>query len=110
MSPRGRNQTFRSLIEGTLQDPEAARQIIDTCLLCNECTSVCFSEVPTAHLMVLARNHLNDTQGIPKGLDFILRRLLPRPAFMRGVLRLAFIGKRLGISGLLRGLGILRQW
>src|SRR5690242_15648202 len=64
-SPRGRNQMFRALIEGKIKDVGEAASSIDTCLLCGECTSVCFSEVPTAQLMVQARHYLNQTRGTP---------------------------------------------
>ena len=42
----GRNyQLFRALLEGNVKDPAQLRESIDSCLLCGECTSVCFSEV-----------------------------------------------------------------
>lgn len=109
MSPRGRNQTFRALIEGNIKDPAAAKRIVETCLLCNECTSVCFSEVPTAQLMVWARHRLNETTGIPKGLDFMLRQVLSRPRRLRVLLKVAFVAKVLRISTVLRRLGILKK-
>src|SRR5882672_5767277 len=61
-SPRGRNQTVRALIEGGIKNPAEAKEIIDTCLLCGECTSVCFSEVPTAQIMVQARHYINQME------------------------------------------------
>lgn len=107
LSPRGRNQMFRALIEGSLADPAAAARSIETCVLCGECTSVCFSEVPVADLMIQARHALNELRGIPLPLKFILRRILPFPRRYAFILRLSFIGKRLGVSALLRGLGVL---
>src|SRR4051812_6890381 len=65
-SPRGRNQTFRALLEGKLKNPSEAVDSIDTCLLCGECTSVCFSEVPTAQLMLQARDYINKMNGVPR--------------------------------------------
>jgi len=108
-SPRGRVQIFRALIDGNLADPLAAGDIIDTCLLCGECTSVCFSEVPTADLMVHARHFLNEIRGVPKGLQFILTKLLPNPKLFSMVLKIAFLGKRLGISKLLQKTGLLKK-
>lgn len=107
-SPRGRNQAFRALIEGSLKKPEEVREIINTCLLCGECTSVCFSEVPTAFLMIQARGLLTETYGIPKSLKWILYRLLPNPPLLRKLLKLLFLGKRLGISAFLNRLGFLK--
>src|SRR5437879_966791 len=96
-SPRGRNQTFRALIEGKIKDPEEAREIIDTCLLCGECTSVCFSEVPTAHLMVQARNFINQARALPKGLQLMLHYVLPKKKILYWSLKFAFWGKELGL-------------
>ncbi len=106
-SPRGRNQTFRALLEGRLPDSKEARESIDTCLLCGECTSVCFSEVPVADLMVQARNYLNATQGIPFGLKFFLNRVLPRPRLLHWVLKISFLGKKIGVSELLKAFNFL---
>src|SRR5687768_16356434 len=79
-SPRGRNQMVRALIEGKVADPAQASESIETCLLCGECTSVCFSEVPTAKLMVAARHFINRSKGIARPLKFFLKRILPYPA------------------------------
>jgi len=109
LSPRGRNQTFRALIEGKIAHPEQADRIVDSCLLCGECTSVCFSEVPTAQLMVHARHYLNEVSGVPGFLSLFLRWILPRRWAFRALLKTAFFMKRLGISGFLRKLGMLKK-
>src|SRR4051812_25187520 len=51
LSPRGRNQAFRNILEGKLTNPESAKDIFSTCLTCHACTSVCFSQVPVGRLM-----------------------------------------------------------
>jgi len=106
-SPRGRVQMARGIMEGKIADPLSAAESIDTCLLCGECTSVCFSEVPTATIMIAARNHLNRLGGVPPFLRFMLSRVLPYPGRMRMVLRVAFLGKRLGFAWLFRKTGLL---
>jgi len=108
LSPRGRNQTLRALLENRLPDPAQAKRSFDTCLLCGICTSVCFSEVPTAKLMSAGREKLLERRGEPWLLRLVLRELLPRPWLFEPLLRWAMLGKRLGVSGLLRRLGILR--
>lgn len=107
-TPRGRNQAFRALLEGRLKDPSLIEEAVDTCLLCNECTNVCFAEVPTAHLMVQARHVINQVKGLPKSLDIVLRRILPVPRRLALVLKLAFWGKRLGVAWLLQKSGLLK--
>ena len=108
LSPRGRNQLVRALIEGKMWDAGQAAESIETCLLCGECTSVCFSEVPTAKLMVAARNFINRSKGIPRGLSLMLTRLLPHPRRLSLLLRVAFISKTLGLSKLARRLGLFK--
>jgi glycolate oxidase iron-sulfur subunit len=108
LSPRGRNQVFRALLEGRLADPAQAKRSVDTCLQCGICTSVCFAEVPTAKLMGAAKQKLMAAGGEPLLLRFLLRFLLPRPRLLEAVLKVLFLGKRLGVSRLLNRLGILR--
>jgi len=108
-SPRGRVQTFRMMLEGAQEDPGQSKDIVDTCLLCGECTSVCFSGVPTADLMVQARHYLNKKEGIHPFLKFFLGKVLFRPGTLNWVLRVLFLGKRLGISFLLKKTGLLKM-
>jgi glycolate oxidase iron-sulfur subunit len=107
-SPRGRNQLFRAMIEGNLPDPSAAAESIDSCLLCGECTSVCFSEVPTAQLMVVARNYLNEKRGLPFPVGFIFSQLLPHPNRLRWVLKASFLSKRIGLTWVAQKTGLLK--
>lgn len=108
LSPRGRNQAWRAFLEGRLE-PADGRRAFDTCLLCGVCTSVCFAQVPTAKLMSSAREKTNNAQGRSLLASFFLRGLLPRPRFFEAVLKVLYWGKRLGVSGLLNRLGILRR-
>jgi len=109
-SPRGRVQLVRALMEGKIASPAEAKESVDTCLLCGECTSVCFSEVPTARLMMEARNYLNETTGVSWALKFFLNHILPHPQRLQWLLRAAFLGKNLGVSFLLRKTGLLKRF
>ncbi|HRY29571.1 MAG TPA: (Fe-S)-binding protein [Elusimicrobiota bacterium] len=106
-SPRGRNQTFRALLEGRLKDPVQGGDLFDTCLLCGICTSVCFAEVPTAKLMSAAREKVMQRAGEPWLMRGLLRSLLPRPRLFEFFLQVLFWGKRLGVSRALNRLGVL---
>ncbi len=108
-SPRGRNQAFRALIEGRISDPSQIQESVDTCLLCGECTSVCFSEVPTAQLMVQARELLK-SRSDTKLLRLFLENVLFEPKRLRWFLKLAFFGKRFGAAWLLRKTGLLDKF
>ncbi|MBI4396395.1 MAG: (Fe-S)-binding protein [Elusimicrobia bacterium] len=108
LSPRGRNQAFRAVLEGRLKDPAEAERFFSTCLMCGICTSVCFSEVPTAELMSAARGTVMGKQGEPWFLKISLRFFLPRPGLLEPMLKILFIGKRIGLSGVLNRIGFLR--
>jgi glycolate oxidase iron-sulfur subunit len=108
LSPRGRNQTWRAVLEGRL-DPLVAKRSFDTCLLCGICTSVCFAQVPTARLMSHAREKVRETQRAAGPMRFFLRHILPRPALFEAILKILFVGKKIGISRLLNRWGVLRK-
>ncbi|MFN0118374.1 MAG: (Fe-S)-binding protein [Elusimicrobiota bacterium] len=107
-SPRGRNQLVRALIEGKLSNPLDAQSSIDSCLLCGECTTVCFSEVPTADLMVQARQFLASKKGRSKIEKFLLRTIIPYPPRLSKLIWFLFFGKKIGISWLLSKMGLLK--
>lgn len=108
LSPRGRNQALRALLENRLADPAQAARLFDTCLLCGICTSVCFSEVPTAKLMSAGREKIMQARGEPWLLRLFLRQLLPRPRLFEAFLKVVYLGKISGVSRLLNRLGLLR--
>jgi glycolate oxidase iron-sulfur subunit len=98
-----------ALLEGKITNPADIKDIVDTCLLCGECTTICFSEVPTAQLMVHARHMINQSTGVPTFLSFALKKILPHPKRLRIALRVLFLGKRLGIAWVLMKIGLLRK-
>lgn len=106
-SPRGRNQLVRALMEGKIKDVAQVVESVDSCLLCGECTSVCFSEVPTAQLMMQARNYIRQVSATPATLNFFLKNILPNPHWLAWILKLSFLGKKLGIAWLLKKAGVL---
>ncbi len=106
-SPRGRNQIFRALIEERLMDAHDAKPMLDTCLLCGICTSVCFAEVPTAKLMCSGREKIMESGGEPFVLKFVLRFLLPRPRIFELFLKTLYWGKRVGLGWVLYHTGLL---
>ncbi len=110
LSPRGRNQLVRGMIEGKVEVTPGLADSINTCLLCGECTSVCFSEVPTAKLMIAARDHLNRVNGIPRPLRFALEKLLPNPKLFRLLLKISFVMKKMGFALLIRALGLMKKF
>jgi glycolate oxidase iron-sulfur subunit len=108
-SPRGRNIMFRAMLEGKTQDLTEATQAVDTCLLCGECTHVCFSQVPTAELMVQARAMIMKRKALPWAIKIFFRHILPFPHRLSRLLKAAFLGKRLGIAWMLQKTGLLQR-
>jgi len=99
-SPRGRNQLVRLLIEGKLEDPQTAREALDTCLLCSACTTTCYAHVPTADIVLEGRRLLREK---PHWLaSFLSRMMIERPGLFKYIMKLAYVGKKLGVSRLAR--------
>ena len=90
LSPRGRNQAFRNILEGTLQNPKEASNIFSTCLTCHACTRVCFSEVPVGSLMGAARE-ISEASLSSNLTRWILRAVLIERRVLSVILWLAFI-------------------
>src|SRR4051812_40058382 len=58
MNPRGRNQLFRMILEGKLNDPKPAEEAFSTCLLCGACSSVCYAGIKTSDLVLDGRRRI----------------------------------------------------
>ncbi|MCW1918330.1 glycolate oxidase subunit GlcF [Rhodobacter sp. KR11] len=97
-SPRGRIYLIKEMLEqGRPADARTVKHL-DRCLGCLSCTSTCPSGVDYAHLIELARGHVEATYKRPLGdrlLRGVLLRVLPYP----GRFRLALFG-----AGLMRPL------
>lgn len=106
LSPRGRNQAFRQILEGRLKDPKAAAEAFTTCLTCHACTAVCFSQVPVGRLMGAAREVSGAAPSFPARM--FLRFLLAHRRLMSLFAVGAAFFKRSGISFVLRKTGLLR--
>jgi len=108
LSPRGRNQAFRELLEGKIKNPENASEIFSTCLTCHACTNVCFSEVPVAKLMSSARACAQDKNNFYPLQQFLLSLFLSQRKLFSLICWFLFLCKRLGISKILKQLKLLR--
>ena len=105
---RGRNQVLRDVVEGEQELPRQALEPFFDCLLCGACTVDCFGSVDTKELMVRAREAYHARYGQPAIQRYFFRKLLPNPGRLTGLLRLASLGKRSGLSGIARRAGLLR--
>jgi glycolate oxidase iron-sulfur subunit len=99
-SPRGRNQLVRLLLEGRLDDPKAAQEALDTCLLCGACTTACYAKVAVPDIVLEGRRALRgSTPWLVRSAN---RLLIESPARLSALLKLGALAKRLGLSRLAR--------
>lgn len=108
-SPRGRNQLVRLLLEGKVaKDDAAVRDALSTCLLCGACQTTCYAHVGTPDLVLEGRRLVAEAPH--PVVKAALKLLLERPRLFAALMKLAFLGKRLGLSRaaapLLRALGL----
>ncbi len=101
-SPRGRIYLIKEMFE---QDRPADAQValhVDRCLSCLACTTTCPSGVDYAHLVEMAREHVEATYKRPL-FDRLLRWLLAGLLIRPGLFRLSLVGATLArpFAGLL---------
>lgn len=96
MSPRGRNQLVRLMLEGRLEDPKAAEEALSTCLLCGACQTACYAKVATPDLVLEGRRRLRaGTHALVRAASWLVTR---RPRAAGALLKLGYLAKRLGLS------------
>ncbi|MBI5202939.1 MAG: (Fe-S)-binding protein [Elusimicrobia bacterium] len=106
LSPRGRNQALRLLLEGKLADPKSAAKFLDTCLLCGACSTACYAHVRVPDLVLEGRRLLRGG-GAPATARLLTWLLMEKPRLFETLLRVAYALKRLGLSRLVARLGLL---
>lgn len=109
LSPRGRNQAFRQILEGKILNPAEAEEIFSTCLTCHACTNVCFSEVPVVKLMASAKNVVSLAYPLRGRLLKMSRFLLAKRNLLSVFIWVAFLSKKIGISLFLKKIGLLKK-
>ncbi|MBI4346494.1 MAG: (Fe-S)-binding protein [Elusimicrobia bacterium] len=107
LSPRGRNQALRLLLEGKLKEPQTAARLLDTCLLCGACATACYAHVRVPDLVLEGRRLLRGG-GAPAASRLLSWLLLDHPGLFEGLLRAAYLLKRAGLGRLAARLGLFR--
>jgi glycolate oxidase iron-sulfur subunit len=105
---RGRVALLKALKEGRLQWSADLEEPLFACLLCGACTTHCFPAVPTADLIIDAREEYLDKVGRKRLHKLLFDHLLPYPDRLRRAARAAALGKNTGLSSVARALGLLR--
>ncbi len=105
---RGRLALLRAIIEGRLEwDKELEGPLYD-CLGCGACTANCAPSVPTADLIIKARNEYLEKVDRKPIHKMLFDYLLPYPRRLHLAARAVALGKNTGISSMARALGLLR--
>ena len=107
LSPRGRNQALRLLLEGKLKEPATVERLLETCLLCGACSSVCPARVRVPDLVLEARRLLREGRA-PWLARLITWVQLEHPRALELLLPLAYFAKRTGLARLAGLLGLPR--
>ena len=107
-SPRGRNQIVRLMLEGKLDDKEAAMEALSTCLTCGACTTACYAKVPVVDIVLEGRRMLRSkTHWLVQKLS---RLMIKSPSLFAVLLKFGFFFKKTGLARLgrpvLRAVGL----
>ena len=95
-SPRGRIDLIRAMLEkGGAPDPKTVHHL-DRCLSCLSCVTTCAVKVDYAHLIDIARSHIEQHYRRPLGdrlLRLMLAMTLPYPRRFAAAMRLAKLAR-----------------
>lgn len=105
---RGRLTLLRALLAGELSWTEEVEEPLFNCLLCGACTANCFPAVPTADLVLAARQEYLDRAGKNALHRLLFDHLLPYPDRLRIAARAAAVGQKRGLPQMAGALGLLR--
>jgi len=107
MAARGKVQLFKAILSGALEQSGHYRHIISYCLLCRRCEEYCPNGVPTARLVLAAREQAAEKLSLP----FVKKNVLQHFLTNEGRLNLAARGlafyQRSGMRTLVKKAGIL---
>lgn len=65
LTSRGRMRILYALVEGELTVTGRLSEILDQCLMCEACSSLCPSGMPVAQIMAVARHLIKTREGLP---------------------------------------------
>lgn len=110
LSPRGRNQLARLILEEKLsakQNPALVYEAVASCTFCGRCTAACAGKIPTAEHMLELRRAL-DLKLLPGLLQTILTWRETAPGRFRRWVLFAHFGRNLGLLKIARFLRLTR--
>lgn len=107
MVARGKVQLYKAILKGELDHTEHYRRIISHCLLCRQCEEYCPNGVPTAGLVLAAREQAAEKLSLPLVKKNVLQHFLTSDGRLNLAARGLALYQRSGLQGLLRNTGLL---
>jgi glycolate oxidase iron-sulfur subunit len=102
MAARGKLALVESMLDGGVVTPEAARGVMENCLLCGACAQNCPSLVPTTDLFLQARSAFAEELGIPLPIRALLK-VLASPKALGTIMPPLALMQKAGLPALLDG-------
>ena len=104
---RGHLAQVREIAEGHMELAPRLQEPLFDCLLCKACTANCPPAVEIALIMVAARGAYARRHGRSLVQSMLLRSVLPHPRLFSTVVKMASLGKRMGLAELAGSTGVL---
>jgi glycolate oxidase iron-sulfur subunit len=104
---RGKVALFRNMVEDRTQIGPDTTDAFANCLLCRACTESCFSAVKTDKVVISFRHAYAERFGRGMLQRGVFRFLLPRPALMRGLVKMVWGLRKTGLPDLARRAGLI---
>jgi glycolate oxidase iron-sulfur subunit len=104
---RGKVALFRNMVEDRTQIGPDTMDAFSNCLLCRACTESCFSAVKTDKVVISFRHAYADRFGRGMLQRGVFRFLFPRPALMRGLVKMVWGLRKTGLPDLARRAGLI---
>lgn len=105
---RGKVRLVRELVEGNVDVSPRFKEIMGLCLNCKACVANCPPMVHTDKLVLAARAHIAETEGLPFPVRAALRDFLPSSGMQGFVAKMSYLYQASGMQNVVRGSGILK--
>lgn len=104
---RGKLQLIKALALGEVGVTPRLKEIVALCLNCKACYANCPAKLPAHELILVARAHIVAKDGLPLGVEAMLKGLSSNSLLELGGFLLGFYQKS-GVQKLIRGSGVMK--
>lgn len=104
---RGKVRLVKEIIEGNVAVSPRLKEIMDLCLNCKACTANCPPLVQTDKLVLAARAHIAEKEGLSLPVKAALHHFLPSSDMQGFAAKMAYFYQHSGVQKLVRSSGVL---